>query len=199
MAKICKDLLKPRRSSSYSFGQRRPSVHWISPSVFEKVQKPVQDNAKVTLTQVFTASNEPSISVPQSSQQATTTMGKKNPKCRKHCELPKNSQEQKLHQPSKKLKVEEKHTLKQKENIEITNITNSPKKPLDPTKRLSFILNNDPYNVLGVSPSATKSTMKNAYKKKAIGMHPDKGGSQEEFIKLQSAYEVLIDDKYFFL
>ncbi len=182
--------LKPRRSSSFSFGQRRPSVHWISPSVFEKPQKNSQENSHaVTLSEVFNAPN-----VPVASQTTTATNVKRNnKKTRKHNELPKLPNEPQ-HQSKKVKKEQPLENNKSPEFITLQEL----KKPIDRDKRLSYILNNDPYNVLGVSPSATKSVMKNVYKKKAIEMHPDKGGSEDDFIKLKSAYEILVDDKYGF-
>lgn len=48
------------------------------------------------------------------------------------------------------------------------------------------------YEVLGVDLNATKSEIKKAYREKVLETHPDKGGSNEEFIKVQDAYECLI-------
>ena len=181
VANATKPPSRPKRSSSFSFGERRPSVHWISPSVFQKPQKSSQENSHaVTLSEVF---NAPKVPV------AATTNPKRNKKTRKHYELPKINNEPQVQ--SKKLKKD-----KPKEDPaspEFITLSQSNKNKTQP-KRLSYILNNDPYNVLGVSPSATKSIMKNAYRKKAIGMHPDKGGSEDDFIKLKTAYEILIDD-----
>ena len=60
---------------------------------------------------------------------------------------------------------------------------------------LEDILNNDPYNVLEISPKANRRTIKRAYKKRAVEVHPDKGGSSDDFIRLRRAYEILMDDK----
>jgi len=49
------------------------------------------------------------------------------------------------------------------------------------------------YELLGVAKTATMDEIKKAYRKKAIKMHPDKGGDQAEFQKLQQAYDVLFD------
>jgi len=49
------------------------------------------------------------------------------------------------------------------------------------------------YDALGVSPNATDDEMKKAYRKKALRLHPDKGGDPEEFKELTHAYEVLSD------
>ncbi|CAJ0948866.1 unnamed protein product, partial [Mesorhabditis belari] len=42
------------------------------------------------------------------------------------------------------------------------------------------------YTFLGVSRNATDEQVKDAYKKRLLECHPDKGGSQELFVKLQS-------------
>lgn len=47
------------------------------------------------------------------------------------------------------------------------------------------------YDILGVSKDADIKEIKKAYKKKAIETHPDKGGDEELFKKVQEAYEVL--------
>ena len=49
------------------------------------------------------------------------------------------------------------------------------------------------YERIGVQKTATMDEIKKAYRKKAIKMHPDKGGDQEEFQKLQVAYDTLFD------
>lgn len=51
----------------------------------------------------------------------------------------------------------------------------------------------DYYSVLGVTQNSTKSEVKKAYKKLASKHHPDKGGDESEFKKIQEAYEVLSD------
>lgn len=47
------------------------------------------------------------------------------------------------------------------------------------------------HDILGVSPGATEDEIKKAYRKKAMDSHPDKGGSEEEFQKINEAYEIL--------
>jgi len=49
------------------------------------------------------------------------------------------------------------------------------------------------YDVLGVSRDASESDLRSAYRKRAMEAHPDKGGSEEEFVRLAEAYEVLSD------
>lgn len=52
----------------------------------------------------------------------------------------------------------------------------------------------DYYQTLGVGKSSTLREIRTAYRKKAVVMHPDKGGDTEEFKRLTEAYEVLSDD-----
>lgn len=47
-------------------------------------------------------------------------------------------------------------------------------------------------NILNVQKGYTKESLKKAYYKKALSSHPDKGGSDEKFKKVVSAYEHLI-------
>lgn len=51
------------------------------------------------------------------------------------------------------------------------------------------------YEVLGVEKTDSTSTIKKAFRKKALQCHPDKGGDPEEFKKIQAAWEVLQDDE----
>lgn len=45
--------------------------------------------------------------------------------------------------------------------------------------------------ILGVSAGATQDEIKREYKKKAQVLHPDKGGKQEDFVRLNEAYSIL--------
>ena len=56
-----------------------------------------------------------------------------------------------------------------------------------PPKKLSF------YDVLGVSRSADQKEIKKAYRKLALRLHPDKGGDEEQFKEISTAYETLSD------
>ena len=51
----------------------------------------------------------------------------------------------------------------------------------------------DYYHTLGVNHTTDAKGIKNAYRKLASKHHPDKGGDQEEFKKIQKAYETLSD------
>jgi DnaJ-class molecular chaperone len=51
----------------------------------------------------------------------------------------------------------------------------------------------DPYKVLGVDKSADMKDVKKAYFDMAKRHHPDKGGEEEEFKKIQKAYDILSD------
>ena len=48
------------------------------------------------------------------------------------------------------------------------------------------------YSVLGLKRSASDEDIKQAFRKKALETHPDKGGDVEEFRKVREAYECLI-------
>ncbi|EAU88114.1 chaperone dnaJ 3 [Coprinopsis cinerea okayama7 len=49
------------------------------------------------------------------------------------------------------------------------------------------------YDLLEVSPDASESELKKAYRKRALRLHPDKGGDPELFKEVTHAYEVLSD------
>lgn len=51
----------------------------------------------------------------------------------------------------------------------------------------------DHYQTLGVSKDAEHKDIKKAFRKLASKHHPDKGGDQEEFKRVQAAYETLSD------
>lgn len=49
------------------------------------------------------------------------------------------------------------------------------------------------YDLLGVQPTATVNELRSAYKRKALQLHPDKGGDPEHFKSMKAAYDVLSD------
>jgi DnaJ family protein A protein 2 len=51
----------------------------------------------------------------------------------------------------------------------------------------------DLYSILGVSRNADDGEIRKSYRKLCLTAHPDKGGSAEEFQKIQHAYEILSD------
>lgn len=52
---------------------------------------------------------------------------------------------------------------------------------------------NDPYQVLGISSTATDRHIKDAFRKLARTHHPDVGGDPEEFKTIQEAYSLIGD------
>ena len=53
----------------------------------------------------------------------------------------------------------------------------------------------NPYRILGLNKDASKEEIKEAYKKLAKLHHPDKGGNEEMFKLIKSAYELLINEE----
>jgi len=53
----------------------------------------------------------------------------------------------------------------------------------------------DYYKVLGVSDNSTDEEIKKAFRKLSLKHHPDRGGSGEEFKKINEAYQTLGDSK----
>ena len=49
----------------------------------------------------------------------------------------------------------------------------------------------DPWAMLGVDKDATLPEIKRAFKAKALQVHPDKGGTEEDFVNLRAAYDTI--------
>jgi curved DNA-binding protein CbpA len=50
----------------------------------------------------------------------------------------------------------------------------------------------DDYALLGIQPGVTKRDIKNAYRRQARRLHPDKGGDAEAFKAMYAAYRRLL-------
>jgi len=50
---------------------------------------------------------------------------------------------------------------------------------------------NNPYTVLGLKPGASEEEVKKAYRTLSLKHHPDRGGDEEKFKKINSAYEAI--------
>ena len=65
-----------------------------------------------------------------------------------------------------------------------------------PTKKEYFkkehFINKKEYDILQIKPPKTENEIKKQYYKLCLKYHPDKGGSQEDFIKINDAYNILI-------
>jgi curved DNA-binding protein CbpA len=51
----------------------------------------------------------------------------------------------------------------------------------------------DPFRIVGVEPDATAEQVQSAFRRRSRELHPDAGGSAEEFQKLVEAYKLLQD------
>ena len=63
--------------------------------------------------------------------------------------------------------------------------------PIDPSLRRLPSTKLDPYKILGIPKQFDETMLKKAYLKKAMKVHPDRGGSKDEFQKVSIAYTVL--------
>jgi curved DNA-binding protein CbpA len=51
----------------------------------------------------------------------------------------------------------------------------------------------DYYRLLGIDRNATSHAIKQAYRRRSLQAHPDKGGSNEEMAALATAFSTLMD------
>ena len=51
----------------------------------------------------------------------------------------------------------------------------------------------DYYSILGVPKNASDQDIRKAYKKQSMQHHPDRGGNEEQFKKVNEAYSTLKD------
>lgn len=49
----------------------------------------------------------------------------------------------------------------------------------------------DPFKILGVDDKATREEVERAYRRRASEAHPDVGGSHEQMVKVNAAYEAI--------
>ena len=62
------------------------------------------------------------------------------------------------------------------------------------TPRLAGHTPDDAYAILGIESGASLEEIQRSYRKRILRAHPDKGGSNEEFIRVSWAYKTLVDD-----
>ena len=58
-----------------------------------------------------------------------------------------------------------------------------------------MVISTELYDILGVNTNASEKEIKKAYHKKSLVEHPDKGGNEENFKKINGAYEILKDSE----
>ena len=72
------------------------------------------------------------------------------------------------------------------------NIDNNIRKlTAESTATAGYDPSNDPYVILGVNQNATREEIDKAYKDKAWKAHPDRGGSDQDMIMVNAAYEAI--------
>ena len=55
-----------------------------------------------------------------------------------------------------------------------------------------YFIRSESYDILQIEPPITPEDLKRAYRKMSLKTHPDKGGSNEAFIKVKNAYDHLV-------
>jgi DnaJ-domain-containing protein 1 len=60
-------------------------------------------------------------------------------------------------------------------------------------KSLGILINviESPFQILGLTPSATQEEIKTAWRKLVLINHPDKGGDRNKFEQIMAAYSIL--------
>jgi len=53
----------------------------------------------------------------------------------------------------------------------------------------------DAYDILGVSPDDPIDLIKDVFRRKSMYYHPDKGGTEEKFKRLNKAYELILNSR----
>ena len=56
---------------------------------------------------------------------------------------------------------------------------------------MALLTRSEAMQELGLSPNFTEKELKSAYRKRSLETHPDKGGSNEEFVRVAEAYQLL--------
>lgn len=62
----------------------------------------------------------------------------------------------------------------------------------DEERSFNPIRRSSSYDILGIDEDADETEIKQAFRRKALETHPDKGGDEEEFKRVREAYEYLI-------
>jgi len=60
-------------------------------------------------------------------------------------------------------------------------------------KNLQQLQGTKAYRILGVKPGSSRALIKKVFRKKALKLHPDKGGDQAAFVALQEAYNEIME------
>lgn len=69
------------------------------------------------------------------------------------------------------------------------------KLPANITRALNIETSMDPYSVLHVTKSAPLCVVKAAYKALSLFVHPDQGGTTEQSVQLNKAYQRVINER----
>jgi DnaJ domain len=91
-----------------------------------------------------------------------------------------------------RLRIAERHGVQYQGLTYTKEVVN--KNPVDTEKeRRETLL--EAYDILGASPDDPTSLIQDLYKKKCLYYHPDKGGTDEKFKRLQRAYELICQSR----